>query len=186
MITDYLTVAKKLNDYAKQKSETKVIPLPNEVFYNDEKCYEITSDSALNNLGSDEDKRFYTLLSQTFTNKDKYELLFVEFISTPQVEAISGAKEKLVIQFDRLKETYDEVYLKEKEKMKSDSEQGLFNELKTFKLEDSVNRRLKYETQPLDSNDSLSKDKKTQITQIYGQTNWDNKKNTFDGKVKLN
>ena len=49
-----------------------------------------------------------------------------------------------------------------------------------------MNRRLKYETQPLDSNDSLSKDKKTQITQIYGQTNWDNKKDTFDGKVKLN
>jgi hypothetical protein len=186
MITDYLTVAKKLNDYAKQKSETKVIPLPNEVFYDNEKCYEITSDSALNNLGDDEDKRFYTLLSQTFTNKDKYELLFVEFISTPEVEAISGAKDLLVKEFDRLKETYDEVYLKEKEKMKSDSEKGLFNELKTFKFEDNVNRRLKYETQPLDSNDSLSKDKKTQITQIYGQTNWDNKKDTFDGKVKLN
>ena len=47
-------------------------------------------------------------------------------------------------------------------------------------------RRLLYETQPLNSNDSLSKDKKTQISQIYSQTNWNNQKSTFDGKVKLN
>jgi len=185
MITDYLTVAKKLNDYAIEKSDLKIIPLPNEKFYDNEKCYEIT-DYSLSELDKDEDKRLYTLLSQTFTNKDKYELLFIEFVSTPEIEAISGAKADLTKKYDALRANFEEAYGRDKEKMTQDSNDNILKELKTFKFEDNVNRRLKYETQPLDSNDSLSKDKKTQITQIYGQTNWDNKKDTFDGKVKLN
>jgi hypothetical protein len=185
MITDYLTVAKKLNDYAIEKSDLKIIPLPNEKFYDNENCFEIT-DYSLSELDKDEDKRLYTLLSQTFTNKDKYELLFIEFVSTPEIEAISGAKADLTKKYDALRANFEEAYGRDKEKMMQDSNDNILKELKTFKFEDNVNRRLKYETQPLDSNDSLSKDKKTQITQIYGQTNWDNKKNTFDGKVKLN
>ena len=185
MITDYLTVAKKLNDYAIEKSDLKIIPLPNEKFYDNEKCYEIT-DYSLSELDKDEDKRLYTLLSQTFTNKDKYELLFIEFVSTPEIEAISGAKADLTKKYDALRANFEEAYGRDKEKMTQDSNDNILKELKTFKFEDNVNRRLKYDTQPLDSNDSLSKDKKTQITQIYGQTNWDNKKDTFDGKVKLN
>jgi len=185
MIDDYLTVAKKLNDYAIEKSDLKIIPLPNEKFYDNENCFEIT-DYSLSELDKDEDKRLYTLLSQTFTNKDKYELLFIEFVSTPEIEAISGAKADLTKKYDALRVNFEEAYGRDKEKMTQDSNDNILKELKTFKFEDNVNRRLKYETQPLDSNDSLSKDKKTQITQIYGQTNWDNKKNTFDGKVKLN
>jgi hypothetical protein len=185
MITDYLTVAKKLNDYAIEKSDLKIIPLPNEKFYDNENCFEIT-DYSLSELDKDEDKRLYTLLSQTFTNKDKYELLFIEFVSTPEIEAISGAKADLTKKYDALRVNFEEAYGRDKEKMTQDSNDNILKELKTFKFEDNVNRRLKYETQPLDSNDSLSKDKKTQITQIYGQTNWDNKKDTFDGKVKLN
>ena len=185
MITDYITVAKKLNDYAIEKSDLKIIPLPNEKFYDNEKCYEIT-DYSLSGLDKDEDKRLYTLLSQTFTNKDKYELLFIEFVSTPEIEAISGAKADLTKKYDALRDNFEEAYGRDKEKMTQDSNDNILKELKTFKFEDNVNRRLKYDTQPLDSNDSLSKDKKTQITQIYGQTNWDNKKDTFDGKVKLN
>ena len=185
MIKDYLTVAKKLNDYAIEKSDLKIIPLPNEKFYDNENCFEIT-DYSLSELDKDEDKRLYTLLSQTFTNKDKYELLFIEFVSTPEIEAISGAKADLTKKYDALRVNFEEAYGRDKEKMTQDSNDNILKELKTFKFEDNVNRRLKYETQPLDSNDSLSKDKKTQITQIYGQTNWDNKKDTFDGKVKLN
>jgi len=185
MIYDYLTVAKKLNEYAIEKSDLKIIPLPNEKFYDNENCFEIT-DYSLSELDKDEDKRLYTLLSQTFTNKDKYELLFIEFVSTPEIEAISGAKDNLTKKYDALRVKFEEAYGRDKEKMTQDSNDNTLKELKTFKFEDNVNRRLKYETQPLDSNDNLSKDKKTQITQIYGQTNWDNKKNTFDGKVKLN
>jgi len=185
MIYDYLTVAKKLNEYAIEKSDLKIIPLPNEKFYDNENCFEIT-DYSLSLLKNDQDKRLYTLLSQTFTNKDKYELLFIEFVSTPEIEAISGAKDNLTKKYDALRVKFEEAYGKDKEKMTQDSNDNTLKELKTFKFEDNVNRRLKYETQPLDSNDNLSKDKKTQITQIYGQTNWDNKKNTFDGKVKLN
>ena len=185
MILDFSKVALKLNDYAKEKSDTKIVPLPNQTFYDNENCFEITNYS-FSDLGKDEDKRLYTLLSQTFTNKDKYELLFIEFISTPEIEAIQGAKEDLKKAYDALKANFEEVYGKDKEKMKSDTDNVVFGELKTFKLEDSTNRRLLYETQPLNNNDSLSKDKKKQISQIYSQTNWNNQKSTFDGKVKLN
>ena len=112
--------------------------------------------------------------------------MFIEFVSTPEIEVISGAKANLTKKYDAIRANFEEAYGKDKEKMTQDSNDNTLKELKIFKFEDNVNRRLKYETQPLDSNDSLSKDKKTQITQIYGQTNWDNKKNTFDGKVKLN
>jgi hypothetical protein len=185
MILDFSKIALKLNEYAKEKSDTKIVPLPNQTFYYNENCFEITNYS-FSDLGKDEDKRLYTLLSQTFTNKDKYELLFIEFISTPEIEAIQGAKEDLTKKYDSLKLNFEEAYGKDKEKMKSDTDNVVFGELKTFKLEDSTNRRLLYETQPLNNNDSLSKDKKTQITQIYSQTNWNNQKSTFDGKVKLN
>ena len=89
-------------------------------------------------------------------------------------------------EYDSVKACYKEIYGYEKNIMKNDSEDTTFNELKKFKLDETTNRRLIYKTQPLNSNDTLSKDKKTQITQIYGQTNWNNKKETFDGKVKLN
>ena len=184
MVLDYAQIAKNLNEYAIQKSVEKIVPLSNEIFYDNDLCYQTCL--PMDKLQGDPTKRFYTLMSQTFTNKDKYEILFIEFISTPEIENINGAKAALTDRFDSLKNAFDETYGIDKEKMKTDSQNGEYIRLKDFKLEDSTNRRLKYQTQPLDSNDSLSKDKKTQITQIYGQTNWDNKKNTFDGKVKLN
>ena len=184
MVLDYSQIAKNLNEYAIQKSVQKIVPLPNELFYDNDLCYQTCL--PMDELQDDPTKRFYTLMSQTFTNKDKYEILFIEFISTPEIENINGAKAALTDRFDTLKKNFDETYGRDKEKMKTDSQNGEYIRLKDFKLEDSTNRRLKYQTQPLDSNDSLSKDKKTQITQIYGQTNWNNQKNTFDGKVKLN
>jgi hypothetical protein len=184
MITDYLQIAKNLNDVAKQKSVNKIVPLQNEKFYDNEKCFQTCV--PMTELPDDEDKRFYTLLSQTFTNNDKYQLLFIEFISTPQVEQIPGAKTELTSRFDELKKNFDETYGRDKEKIKSDSEDQEFIRLKDFVLEDSTDRRLLYNTIPLNNNDSLTKDKKTQISQIYSQTNWNNQKNTFDGKVKLN
>ena len=184
MVLDYSQITKNLNEYAIQKSVEKIVPLSNEIFYDNDLCYQTCL--PMDKLQGDPTKRFYTLMSQTFTNKDKYEILFIEFISTPEIENINGAKAALTDRFDALKNAFDETYGIDKEKMKTDSQNGEYIRLKDFKLEDSTNRRLKYQTQPLDSNDSLSKDKKTQITQIYGQTNWDNKKNTFDGKVKLN
>ena len=63
----------------------KIVPSPTEKFYDDELCYENTNFS-LSNLSTDADKRCYTLLSQTFTNQDKFELLFIEFVSTPEVD----------------------------------------------------------------------------------------------------
>jgi hypothetical protein len=186
MQTDFSLIGKNLNDLATEKSGRKIVPLPTEKFYDDENCFNIKNEEIPYVDFFDEDKRFYTLLSQTFTNKDKYELLFIEFISTPEVEAISGAREELIKSFDKLRDEYIEVYGYEKNLIKEDTEDNKFIELKSFKLDETTNRRLIYKTQPLNSNDSLSKDKKTQITQIYGQTNWNNKKETFDGKVKLN
>ena len=186
MQTDFSLIGKNLNDLAKEKSVRKIVPLSTEKFYDDENCYNITNEEIPYVDFVDEDKRFYTLLSQTFTNKDKYELLFIEFISTPEVEAISGAREDLVKSFDKLRDEYIEVYGYEKNLLKEDTEDNKYIELKSFKLDETTNRRLIYSTQPLNSNDTLSKDKKTQITQIYGQTNWNNKKETFNGKVKLN
>jgi hypothetical protein len=185
LITEYLTVAKTLNDYANLENATKIVPSPTSQFYDNEKCFE-TTEYSLSNIFTDEGKRFYTLLSQTFTNKDKYELLFVEFVSTPEVEAIPGAREDLTSRLDSLKVLYEEAYSKDKLRMKEGSNNTEFLKLKTFKLEDSTNRRLLYNTQPLNSNDGLTNDKKKEITQIYGQTNWDNDKKTFNGKVKLN
>jgi hypothetical protein len=97
MQTDFSLIGKNLNDLATEKSGRKIVPLPTEKFYDDENCFNIKNEEIPYVDFFDEDKRFYTLLSQTFTNKDKYELLFIEFISTPEVEAISGAREKVLI-----------------------------------------------------------------------------------------
>ena len=184
MLTDVGEITKKLNDYAKQKSVTKVVPLPEEKFYDEEGCFSTSSDT----FGSDPseaDKRFYTLASQTFTNDDKYEFLFVEFVSTPQVEQIGGAKQELTTRLNATQTQYKEIYDRDKKVMADDKNDTLYTELKNFSFNENENRRLLYETIPNPTAQAVDDRKKAILKQIYGTTNWVVDKNTFDGKIKL-
>jgi hypothetical protein len=183
MIVDVGEVTKKLNEYADQKNNSKIVPLPTETFYDTENCFQ-TSKDYMNDL-TDAEKRFYTLASQTFTNEDKYQILFVEFVSTPQIEQIGGAKQELTENLNDIRDKYVEIYDLDKKTIEEDKTSPAYTDLKNFTLDENANRRRLYQTIKNPTSQDIDSRRKSILKQIYGTTNWILDKKTFDGKVKL-
>jgi hypothetical protein len=182
MLKDYFSIKDTCNNLNKLYMDQRLLPEENTSLYDDENCFSI---NGFNDELKNPDKRFYTLLSQTFTNPDKYPL-FVSYIITPQVKQ-AGLEESFKKILNEIKNSYIGIY-QEQSKIVNSIDSGNpsveYQNLKTFKLEET-DRKLLYKTATgfPDSSYVIRQDR---ILDIYSPYNPIFNRSTFNGKNKLN
>ena len=165
-----------LNEYAIVLSGNSIIdPL---VIRNDKLSF---STKQLNMNGSpDGTKRFYMVMSQIFTNEDKYNR-FVDSLLTPKVKENSDLVTLIQNECKLLKDLYTLEYQYE-EKIFTDYENSeVYKKFTSFKIEE-FDSTMKYSTE---KNNDYNFNEKL-LKNLYSDLNIEKKKNTFNGKITFN
>jgi hypothetical protein len=122
-------------------------------------------------------RRFYMVMSQTFTNDDKYNA-FVDKLLTEKVKGNTDLVKLIQATCEKLKFNFNEEYKKEKEIFDKYEKTPEYEKFKKYKIE-KFETKLYYTTEE----NSNTKDNRKLLKETYSTINTNKNKKTFNGKV---
>jgi hypothetical protein len=122
-------------------------------------------------------RRFYMVMSQTFTNDDKYNA-FVDKLLTEKVKGNTDLVKLIQTTCEKLKFNFNEEYKKEKEIFDKYDKTPEYEKFKKYKIE-KFDTKLYYTTEE----NSNTKDNRKLLKNTYSNVNTNKNKKTFNGKV---
>jgi hypothetical protein len=125
----------------------------------------------------DPSRRFFMVMSQTFTNDDKYNA-FVDQLLTEKVKGNTDLVKLIQTTCEKLKFNFNVEYKKEKEIFDKYDKTPEYEKFKKYKIE-KFDTKLYYTTEE----NSNTKDNRKLLKNTYSNVNTNKNKKTFNGKV---
>ena len=129
---------------------------------------------------TEQSRRFYFVMSTIFTNDDKYN----EFVSRLLTEKVKGNSDLVTFiqkTCDNLKIEYTREYEAEQKLFTDFEKSESYQKISSYKV-DEFNTKLNYTTEK----NNETKDKEKLLKQTYSDSNINNSRKTFNGKITFN